>query len=174
MSVLQVFTDVKLVNQALNEAGVVRIPFTSLNNSLLDLISVYTNSVLSFTEHAFIRQALLNEPVVTDIDSCSLYVFKHNNYKLFLQMAANEDVVTDTGASNTINSAILYSTGSYGSLLHCPVYTEGDTALFSSIENSQYAKVLPSNEIHLLKIESELRWASGPKSNIVEYLLYVP
>lgn len=174
MSILQIFTDVQLVNRSLTEAGVVRIPFTPLNNSLIDIISVYTSSVLSFAEHAYIRQALVNEPSVLNVESSSLYIFRRQNYKLFLQMSANEDVVTHAGTSKTVANNVLFSSGSSGSLSHCPIYTENDAALFSSIEHSPYAGVLPSSELHLLKVESKIHLADDQESNIVEYLLYVP
>lgn len=176
MSVLQLFTDKEAVNLALNTAGVVRIPFTKFNNCISDMIEVYTRNILSFTEHYSVKQALKNISLCDmPVKNTSLYIFRKNNFKMFLQMLSLENVSTDSGESHTLKSEVLYSAEiQKPSLAGCPIFTSNNIKDFEQIENTEYALRFSKEHMYIVETTSKIEQWGKFKSNITEYLLYIP
>ena len=176
MSVLNLFTNKDAVSLALQEAGVVRIPFTDFNNSISDLIEVYTKNILSFSEYYSMLQVLkAQESYTTAIENTSLYVFRKKNFKMFLQMISKENFSTDEGESRTLNSKVLFTTADCApNLAVLPEFTCNDIYIYEHILSTSYATSFHRDAIYVAQVESEIECWNKFESRITEYLLYIP
>ena len=94
---------------------------------------------------------------------------------MFLQMLSLENVITDSGESHTLNSEVLYSAEiQKPSLAGCPIFTSNNIKDFEQIENTEYALRFSKEHMYIVETTSEIEQWGKFKSNITEYLLYIP
>ena len=109
-----------------------------------------------------------------NIKTSYFYIFKSEQYVMFLKMIAKEYSMQNGVLTCTAESDVLYSTQEDCSFDNCPVFTLADQKQYNDIEHSFYGKQFQKDKLHLCKLITR-RQAIGIKPvKLTEVFLFVP
>lgn len=159
--------------QILNSVGLVRIPFSSMNCTVKDMISVYASDLLSVADYDAICSSEMSSKKI-DTKTSYFYIFKRSQYVAFLQMIARENAMKNGSLTCTAESDIIYSSQDGKGYDGCPVFTLADYNAFENIECTPYRRNFNNENIHLCKLVTR-RQAIGCKPvKLTEVCLFIP
>lgn len=150
----------------------VRIPFSSLNSNVKDMLSIYATNYVGLNEKDILLKEASKYSIPEGVDRSYLYIFGPSAYKLFLQLIAKENSMICGEWIRTTTEDVLYS-GSGANIDNCPTYTLGDSA-FWNITDTEYQKVFSSEHIHLVCTETKNTTIGGKTSTTLDVCLYIP
>lgn len=157
----------------LAQQGVTRIPFSSLNNTIRDMVSVYAVNVLSEQRRREILMALYRcSP--EKVASTFLFIYGAENYRTFLQMISKEYIVELGTCVKTGRCEVVYSSQDCVNLDKCPTLTSKDKTLFETLEISAYGDEFSAEHTHLVRVDTTSATMGGMSNTITEYNLYIP
>lgn len=159
--------------QVLDTAGLVRIPFNSLNSTIRDMISVYAADLMSLDDY----NAICSKDTVLkklDTKTSYFYIFKQSQYLAFLKLIARENAMHNGSLTCTAESDILYSTQDGKGYEGCPVFTLADADTFDHIECTAYRRNFNKDYIHLCKIVTRRQSLGCRPVKLTEVCLFIP
>lgn len=159
--------------QVLDTTGLVRIPFSSLNNTIKDMISVYAADLMSVDDYDAICDA---EGVLKRMDTKTsyFYIFKRSQYLAFLKLIARENTMHNGSMTCTAESDIIYSTQQGKGYADCPVFSLVDTDKFEHIECTAYHRNFDKDNIHLCKLVTRRQAIGCCPIKLTEVCLFIP
>lgn len=171
MSIAQVFIDRKVASAAFTKTGMVRTPFTLLNQTPLDMIQVYAAKYLSRDKLNAISNALSFRTFGDlDVDTSSLYIFSSSTFDEFVKMSIMEDVDTDSERVYTSKLELLYTDNEEFHLTDLPKVT---TPLLDAEVLKAYQHIFKQKDTYLLRCDTELYKPGQYCFTIHEFLLYL-
>lgn len=170
---LQELRNPSISDMMLAQQGVTRVPFSSLNSTIRDMINVYAANVLP--EHQR-REILLKlyHCSPEKVSSTFMFIYGAENYRTFLQMISKEYIVELGTYVKTDCCKVMYTSQDKVNIDRCPVLTGKDKRLFETLEISAYGEELSAEHTHLLRVDTTSATIGGMINNITEYNLYIP
>lgn len=171
---MQDITNPRVAEHTFKEVQALCIPFTHVNSTLRDMISIYAAPHIQSDTKKEILQVLAEHALPAEkLENTHFYVFGISAYSLFLQMIAKEDSFAEGTRTYTQSSVILYSDASRVSFGFCPTFTNSDKS-FWDITATAYAKTFSKESLHILRVETK-KVTFGKKPDItVDYCMFIP
>lgn len=157
----------------LSSVGLVRIPFNSVNSCIGDMLTAFASNIIEPSTLADIcSKACAHERI--NVKTSFFYIFKSEQYAIFLKMIAKEYSMCNGVLTCTAESDVLYSTQEDCSFEKCPTFTLADQKQYEDIEHSIYCRQFSRDKLHLCKLVTR-RQAIGIKPvKLTEIFLFAP
>ena len=162
-----------IAREILSSTGLVRIPFSTLNSSVRDMLSAYASDLLPADTYDSMQNVCYAGDKI-DVHTSYFYIFTTKQYNAFLKLISKENSLVNGCLTCTTMSEVIFSTQEDCSYDKCPTFSIADADAFEAIENTLYHKFFSNKHIHLCKLNTRRQMLGKRPVKLTEVCLFIP